>query len=37
MENEAVGSYRDFPAQRRALERILAKLSKEGLPGKTYR
>jgi len=36
MENEAVGSYRDFPAQRRTLERILEKLSKEDLPGKPY-
>ncbi len=36
MENEAVGSYRDFPAQRRTLERILEKLSKEDLPGKSY-
>jgi integrase/recombinase XerD len=36
MENEAVGSYRDFPAQRRALERILEKLSEEDLPGKSY-
>jgi integrase/recombinase XerD len=36
MENEAVGSYRDFPAQRRALERILQKLSQEDLPGTPY-
>ncbi len=36
MENEAVGSYRDFPAQRRILERILEKVSKEDLPGKPY-
>ncbi len=36
MENEALGSYRDFPAQCRALERILEKLSKEDLPGKPY-
>jgi integrase/recombinase XerD len=36
MENEALGSYRDFPAQRRTLERILQKLSKEDLPGKPY-
>jgi len=36
MENEAVGSYRDFPAQRRTLERILEKLSQEDLPGKPY-
>jgi site-specific recombinase XerD len=36
MENEAVGSYRDFPAQRRTLERILQKLSNEDLPGKAY-
>ena len=34
MEKEAVGSYRDFPAQRRMLERILEKLSREDLPGK---
>jgi len=36
MENEAVGNYRDFPAQRHTLERILEKVSKEDLPGKTY-
>lgn len=36
MENEAVGNYRDFPAQRRTLERILEKLSREDLPGKPY-
>jgi integrase/recombinase XerD len=36
MENEATGNYRDFPAQRRTLERILQKLSKEDLPGKPY-
>jgi integrase/recombinase XerD len=36
MENEAVGSYRDFPAQRRMLERILEKISEEDLPGKPY-
>jgi integrase/recombinase XerD len=36
MENEAVGSYRNFPAQRRTLERILQKLSEEDLPGKPY-
>jgi integrase/recombinase XerD len=36
MENEAVGNYRDFPAQRCMLERILEKLSKEDLPGKPY-
>ena len=36
MESEAVGNYRDFPAQRRTLERILQNLSKEDLPGKPY-
>jgi integrase/recombinase XerD len=36
MENEAVGNYRDFPVQRRTLERILQNLSKEDLPGKPY-
>ena len=36
MENGAEGSYRDFSAQRRALERILEKLSREDLPGKAY-
>ena len=36
IENEAVSNYRDFPAQRLALERILQKLSKEDLPGKPY-
>ncbi len=36
MENEAVGNYRDFPAQRRMLERILEKLFKEDFPGKPY-
>ena len=36
MEYEAVGSYRDFPAQRRMLERILKKLSKEDLLGMRY-
>jgi len=36
MENEALVSYRNYPAQRRALERILQKLSEVGLPGVPY-
>ena len=36
MENEALVRYRDFPAQRRALERMLEKLSQENLPGTPY-
>jgi len=36
MENEALGRYRDFPAQRHTLERILQKLSQEDLPGTPY-
>jgi hypothetical protein len=36
MENEALVSYRDYPAQRHALERILQKLSEPDLPGAPY-
>jgi integrase/recombinase XerD len=36
MENEALVSYRDYPAQRRALERIIQKLSEVDLPGAPY-
>jgi hypothetical protein len=35
-ENKALGRYRDFPARRRILERILQKLSNEDLPGMPY-
>ena len=36
MENEALVSYRDYPAQRRTLEGILQKLSEPDLPGAPY-
>jgi integrase/recombinase XerD len=36
MENEALFGYRDGPAQRRTLERILLKLSQKNLPGTPY-
>ncbi len=36
MENEALVSYRDYPAQRRTLEGILQKLSEQDLPGAPY-
>jgi site-specific recombinase XerD len=36
MENEALFGYRDGPAQRRTLERILWKLSQKDLPGIPY-
>jgi integrase/recombinase XerD len=36
MENEALVSYRDYPVQRRALERIIQKLSEVDLPGAPY-
>ncbi len=36
MENEALIRYRDYPAQCRALERILQKLSVQDLPGALY-
>lgn len=36
MGNEALVQYRDFPAQRRILERVLQKLSVQDLPGAPY-
>src|SRR4030042_4938311 len=36
MENGALVSYRDSPAQRRALERVLQKLRERDLPGAPY-
>jgi integrase/recombinase XerD len=36
MENEALVSYRDYPAQRHVLERILQRLSESDLPGAPY-
>jgi hypothetical protein len=36
MENGALGSYRDYPAQRRALERVLQKLRGQDFPGAPY-
>src|SRR4030042_1498928 len=36
MENGALVSYRDYPAQRRALERVLQKLRERDLPGAPY-
>jgi integrase/recombinase XerD len=36
MENEAFVSYRDYPRQRRALDRILQKLLEQDLPGAPY-
>jgi integrase/recombinase XerD len=36
MENGALGSYRDYPAQRRVLERVLQKLREQDFPGAPY-
>jgi integrase/recombinase XerD len=36
MENGALGSYRNYPAQRRALERVLQKLREQDFPGAPY-
>lgn len=36
MENEAFVSYRDYPRQRRTLDRILQKLWEQDLPGAPY-
>lgn len=36
MENGALGSYRNYPAQRRALERVLEKLREQDFPGAPY-
>jgi integrase/recombinase XerD len=36
MENEALIGYRDYPTQCRTLERMLQKLSVQGLPGVSY-